>query len=690
MKLTALDLLIIGAPIALMIWLTLYLRRYMTGVSDFLAAGRGAGRYLIATSSGEVAAGVLGLVAAMEVFSRAGFSLQLWGGFTGVLYLFIVISGYFSYRLRETRVLTLHQFLEVRYSRRLRIFAGMLTFFSGAFFFGVVPGVSARFFVNFLNLPAELPLLGFAVRTDALFMVGLLGLALFFTVTSGQIGVLVTDSLEFIVSLVMYLVVAVAILGLFSTPLVRLEQMETALLSGPPGGSYINPLDIGSRDDFNYLFVVIGFLLMAYNFRGSANSSSAASAHEGRMAGILGTWRGVGTGAMGALLAVCAFTLLNHSDFAARQAAVEQTVSALPSAQLQTQMRMPAALGELLPDGVRGCFVVIGLLGTIAGIGAYCMQMGTTFIQDVVLPIRGKPLDARRQVRWLRLSVAGFGLFTVVFSLLYKPADYLQMLMLLIGAIYLGGAGAVFIGGLYWSRGTTRGAWAALIAGAVLALSGWGLQTFWPALAPGLASLLGAGELGEWVQAHAARWPLNGQVMSLVTSLCAIATYVVVSLATCRQPHDMDKLLHRGVHAVKEDQEAMKPAASRGPRSRLARFLQIDEHFTRGDRCLAYLVFLYSLGWNLAFIGAVLWNVFIARWPDHWWWNYVLVQNIALPLVICVINTVWYSGGAFRDLVRLRRKLIEVRADDDGQVRASAPVSAAAANPGREKAPALR
>jgi len=677
MKLTLLDLTIVALPLLLMVGLTLYLRRFMTGVSDFLAAGRGAGRYLIATSSGEVAAGVLGLVAAMEVFSRAGFSIQLWGGFTGVLYLFIVISGYFSYRLRETRVLTLHQFIEVRYSRKLRVFASMLTFFSGAFFYGVVPGVSARFFVNFLGLPAATPLFGYAVPTFGLIMIAMLALALFFTVTSGQIGVLVTDSLEFIISLVMYLVVVVVILGVCSTPLVTLPQMEAALLSGPAGGSFIDPLDIGARSDFDYFYVLIGFLLMTYNFRGSTNSTSAASAHEGRMAGILGTWRGVGTGAMTALLAVSAFTLLKHTDFVAMQASVERTLALLPSEQLRTQMRMPAALGELLPTGARGCFLVIAILGTVAGLGAYCMQMGSTFIQDVVLPLRGgQSLEPKRQVRWLRLSVIGFGMFTVCFSLFYKPADYLQMLMLLIGSIYLGGAGVVFIGGLYWKRGTTQGAWAALVSGAVLALTGWGAQAFWPDLAPGLAGWLGEGGWGDAVRAQAGRWPINGQIMSLITALTCIVVYVAVSLLTCRLPHDMDKLFHRGPYAVKEDQASVAPAA-RVPRHWLARFLHIDEHYTRGDRFLAYTVFLYALTWNLAFIGAMLWNVLIERWPAHWWWKYVLVQNIILPLVICVINTVWFSAGALRDLLALRRKLREVRADDDGQVRAEVKVIAA-------------
>ena len=668
MNLTPLDLLILVTPILLMAGVALYLRRYMHGVADFLAAGRGAGRYLIATASGETAAGVMGLVVAMEIFSKAGFSIQLWSGLTGLLYLFVVISGFVTYRLRETRVLTLHQFLEVRYSKRLRVFASLLTFVSGAFFFGVVPGVSARFFVYYLGLPESVSMAGFSIPTFGLLMVIALGLALFFTVSSGQIGVMVTDSLEFIISLVMYLVVAVVLLGVFSTPVVTLKQVEEALLSGPAGGSFVNPLDIGGRQDFNGWYVLIGFFLFVYNYRGSASASSASSAHESRMAGILGTWRGVGTAAMAALLSVGAFTLLHHSDFSEFQSLVVQDLSGISSSQLQTQMMMPSALGHLLPAGVRGCFLVIGVLGTIAGIGAYCMQMGTGFIQDVVLPLRGRALEPERQVRWLRWSVTGFGIFTVFFSLFFKPADYLQMLMLLIGSIYLGGAGIVILAGLYWNRGTTQGAWAALITGAGLAATGWGLQSFWGSIAPALASMLGDSEASRILLESAGRFPLNGQLMSLITAAVCSIIFIGVSLVTCRAPHDMDKILHRGVHRVQEDIDAAPEQAA--PRNWLARFLQIDGHFTRGDRALAYMVFLYSLLWNVVFLLVLAWNFFIARWPDHWWWNYVLIQNIAMPLVICVINTFWFSSGALRDLFRLQHKLKSERVDaqDDGQV----------------------
>jgi hypothetical protein len=75
------------------------------------------------------------------------------------------------------------------------------------------------------------------------------------------------------------------------------------------------------------------------------------------------------------------------------------------------------------------------------------------------------------------------------------------------------------------------------------------------------------------------------------------------------------------------------------------------------------------MAWFLTFLVIVVWNL-ISRWPIDWWWNYLMIAVIFLPLAIGLVTTVWLGWGGLRDLGRLFRRLSSVRRDesDDGEV----------------------
>ena len=668
MNLTLLDYLVMGVPLAVVLGVSVYLQRFMRSVADFLAANRSAGRFLICTSMDAGGSNVMTLLVAMEVFSHVGFSLTFWAKLTEVVFFFLGILGLVSYRFRETRVLTFHQFFEVRYSKGIRVFASFLNVFSGIFNFGIQPAIVARFFVYFCGMPETCHLGSLNVPTFLVVMLILMGCSLFFAMTGGQISVMVTDCLEGVISAIFYLIVGIFIVCVLTT-----AQMRGALLSGPPGASFVDPFDISSRPDFNAAYVFFGFFLSLYYFRGNAWSggfaAAAKSAHELRMAQILGNWRSLSYGQMGVLVSIAAFTVLHHPDFLPQQAAVSSGVGNIAHSTLQSQMSLPMALGLLLAPGFKGAFCAILLFGVLASQGGQLHGYGSTLLQDVILPLRKKPLEAKSHILALRLTILGIAIFVCIFSYFFKPVEYLVMIVALIGAIYLGGIGLVVWGGLYWKKGTTAGAWAAMGLGAGLGVTLNLLQEFWMPLNAFLTPLFSsASAMGGFLQAYPERSPFNGQQLTAMIAALSGIAYIVVSRMTCREDFNMDAMLHRGKYRLPDDESAVKTFAKK---SWYGRLLDLDENFTPGDKALTIFTVGWTLLWKAVAIGIVLWTLVIGRLSSAWWFDYSMITGVWLTLAIGCVTTVWFAIGVTRDLRVLIGILRKARRNDadDGTVR---------------------
>src|SRR5580658_6013965 len=89
-------------------------RRYMKSVADFMSASRCAGRYLVCSAGGEAASGAVTAVAMFEYTYKTGFVLTWWNTLSVPTTLLFTLTGFVIYRYRETRVMTLAQFFEIR------------------------------------------------------------------------------------------------------------------------------------------------------------------------------------------------------------------------------------------------------------------------------------------------------------------------------------------------------------------------------------------------------------------------------------------------------------------------------------------------------------------------------------------------------------------------------------------------
>ncbi|MEI9997769.1 MAG: sodium:proline symporter [Verrucomicrobiota bacterium] len=626
-----LDWILVGVCLLLVLAIGAYTQRYVKGVADFLSAGRVARRYLLAVGRGEMSAGAVVFVSAFEVMSHSGFALAWWGWLTGPIGLVLAIFGFVVYRYRETRAMTLGQFFEIRYSRKFRLFTGLVGFLAGLANFGIIPAIGARAMVYFLDFPEKLHLLGFSVPTFLLLMIGFLSINVFITATGGILTIIMTNCAEGIISQVLFLFLIFGLLHMFTW-----TEISQVLSHQPAGQSLLNPFDTANIHDFNLTYVAVGLFLGIYGTMAWQNQSAYNSAplngHEARMGGLLGGLRGAAKGAAMTLLGVCAYTYLHHPAFAAGAAQVHETVSRITNPQIQKQMTMPVAVTQILPPGLRGAFCAVLLLGVFGGDSSHLHSWGSLLIQDFLLPLRRKPLSPEHHLFLLRCSIVGVALFALLFGAVYSQTEYIQMWFAVTQSIYIGGAGAVIIGGLYWKKGTTAGAWSAMITGSVLSTTGILVKEFDPNL------------------------PLNGVHMAFFAMVAAFTVYVVVSLATCRQDFNMERMLHRGRYAKIEIALGDPPAPVIHRKLTWGKLIGFDQNFTLGDKWIAGGLFAQSMTFFLIMIVGTTWNL-LAPWPLAVWSEFWHVVAIGYPVVLAVITSIWFTWGSVGDSLKLFHQL---------------------------------
>jgi len=620
------DWIIVATALLLVLGVAVYTQQYMKSVADFLSAGRVARRYLLAVSKGEMQAGAVVFVAAWEAFSKSGFTIGWWGTFTGPIMLVVTIAGFVIYRYRETRALTLGQFFEIRYSKRFRLFAGCLGFAAGLLNFGIIPAVGARFMVFLFGLPFQVPCFGLELPTYVLLMGLFLTINLVLTLTGGLITIMMTNCVEGIVSQLLYIVLIIGLLCMFNW-----SDMTAVLSNQPPHQSLINPMDSSGLKDFNIWYVVMMMLVNIYGTMAwqnqSAYQSAPLTAHEGRMGGILGQWREKAKSALITLLALCAMTYMHHPHYAAQAAAVHAELAYLPNAHIQEQMEIPLAVTHLLPAGMRGALCVILLLGIFGGDSTHLHSWGSIFIQDVILPFRKKPFTPEHHIRVLRYSMISVALFAFVFGSLFQQTEYVQMWWSVTQSIFIGGAGAAIIGGLYWKKGTTAGAWAGILTGSILSTGGILAKQF------------------EMIT-------YNGVEIAFGAMLIAIVTYVVVSRLTCRGDFNMDRMLHRGAYARADD----KAPVTAPSKLTWGRIIGYDENFTTSDKWVTGTLFWLSMTFFFIVLVGTIWN-FVAPWSLAAWSGYYHFTTIFLSVFFAVATTIWFTWGGITDSLALFRQL---------------------------------
>jgi SSS family solute:Na+ symporter len=358
----------------------------------------------------------------------------LWQTWTGNMAL--VFSGLFVLPvLRRLRVRTIPEFLEMRYSRGVRVFVAVLWVFRLAFWLGVISytaAVAAQAITGYDNFTVWL--LVFTV------------VAVVYTTMGGMWSVAFTDVMQFVFMLggaLIVLPLAMAQVGWW--PGLEGKLPAQALLLIPQHGTY------------NWSFI-LAILLLGVEW---------ACVDQGLLQRAFGA-ENTKTVARGLVLAgiiTTPFALLwNIPGLAAR---------VLYPGLENADMAVPTLLANLLPNVVLGlviCGLISSQLSTVAG---NLNGVATIFASDIYENVLNRRATDREVLRMARIMTAATGIATILFAMLVPLLGgavhaYLTIIAVMDMPLFI----VAILYGLLWRRANWQGAIGGYAAGAVAGVLG--------------------------------------------------------------------------------------------------------------------------------------------------------------------------------------------------------------------------
>ena len=501
---TQIDWWIVAVYLLSSIVIGIWANRYVGNLSDYLVAGRTLRiRLALATMTGTE----LGLVTVMYS-SELGFKQQYASLYLAVfefLALLIVgLSGFVVYRLRQTEVMTIPEYYQRRYSTGVRVVGGVMMVMSGVLNMGLFLKAGAEFIAAISGLADEFYL--------KWIMTGLLALVLFYTVLGGMVSVVITDLIQFLV-----LGVGILIVTWFVVDEIGFRGFEQSVThlnayvdpTDPDNPSTSKPADGIGPITLLAQAVVLFIAIMLWP-AGASRTLSVKSPEVAQKLYLFSTIPFLTRRALPVLWGLAAFIwFANHLDLKYQ---FEQAI-AQDNSTVTSLSAMPFFLAKIIPSGLLGLVTAAMVAAFMSTHDSYLLCWSGVVTQDIVAPIFG-PLSQRQRITITRIAIVVIGAALLFWGLWYEVQTDLWTYMAVTGTVYVAGVFPVVVGGLYWKRGSTVGAYLALLGGLT------GLMAMQPVLQR--VNALGH-EIGF-------TFKLSNSHMMLFTILVSLVGYVLGSL----------------------------------------------------------------------------------------------------------------------------------------------------------------
>lgn len=432
MNFSLLDWAILVCYLAVTLAAGFWAKRFVENLAGYLVAGR---RVKVALGVATFAATEFGTITFMyfaELGYVSGFSCFIIGVLAMFAYMLIGRTGFIIAPLRRFEVMTIPEFYERRYSRKVRLLGGTLLFIGGV----LNMGIFLKFDGIFLS-----EVMGFGPGALVIIMTIMLVIVILYTILGGMFSVVVTDYMQFVV-LTVGLVIAV-IAALIN---VRLDDVSASVM-GNYGEGGVNPL-VNPRYGWTFLvWVFVTNLAAAALWQPGVSKALASESPEvAKKVFFYTSLTFSGRAIIPMFLGVVALSVLgpNESSTAA----------------------VPKLLGQLIPSGILGLLVAGMLAASMSTYSAYLLAWSSVAARDVIGCMGEKDFDDRTTMRVTRLVAGLVGVFLLIFGLWYQIPDTAYQYLFITGAMYTAGALSCVGAGIYWKKANNTGAYASLLLGA--------------------------------------------------------------------------------------------------------------------------------------------------------------------------------------------------------------------------------
>ena len=412
----------------------LFARKKILNVDDFLLVGRRLRSFRGIATLASTEMGLVTIIYFSEEAYSNGF-VAIMAGFIAAITMWIIgKTGFVIKHLRSLGIRTVPEYFEMRFKPGVRWIAGVLIFLTGILNMGIFLQVEGRFLSITMGFPAQ---------TLPIIMGIILVIVVSYTMLGGMYSVVITDIFQFIVLL--------AGIVLISHYAFLHAGGITGMVDSVQAHYGDAGFDLREAPKYGLLFIIWTALYYTAGWsswqpvvqRVFSMKDGDTAKKLYRISSIFMFFRAC----MPMLWGIAALAV----------------IGIIP----ETQTALPHMLIRIIPAGMIG-FIMIGFLSaSMSTYDSYLLSFSAILTQDIVDPMLKNRIDRKKRMMFIRAGIIVIGFFIYFWGIYYDFTETVFRYIALTGSLAFAGTLTALVGGIYWKKASTTGAYLAFIASAI-------------------------------------------------------------------------------------------------------------------------------------------------------------------------------------------------------------------------------